>query len=74
MNRAAWTYSRSRSEVDSDHTTRAPNIQPNAVSTRISTFQSPPAFCETSARIRNEGTTSRKCMISRMIFSAAPPR
>ena len=31
MNRAACTYSRSRSDVDSDHTTRAPYIQPNAV-------------------------------------------
>ena len=41
MNRAAG-QSRSRSDVDSDHTTRAPNIQPNAVSTRIRIRQSPP--------------------------------
>jgi hypothetical protein len=38
----------------------------------MSTFQSPPAFCETSARMKNDGTTSRKCTIPRMSFSAVP--
>jgi hypothetical protein len=72
MNRAAWTYSRSRRDAANDHTTRAPSIQPKTVSARMSTFQSPPAFCETSARIRNDGTTSRKCTIPRINFSAVP--
>ncbi len=74
MKRAACTYSRSRSEVASDQITRALNIQPNEGQHEDQHHPVAAGPCETSARMRNEGTTSRKWMNSSITRSAMPPK